>query len=54
MIVLEKMYYLNAGDIPGQVQDACLDIDSEFPLHYSSGIVCFDKKDYEGFYIDDT
>ena len=30
---------INAGDIPVELQDICLEQDDKFPLHYSNGIV---------------
>lgn len=37
--ILEKIFALDAGDIPRDLQDICLEIDDEFPLHYSNSIV---------------
>lgn len=51
---LEKIYYLDAGDIPNDVCDDCLELDDEFPLHYSSGIIYLQNNDEHytenGFY----
>lgn len=40
---LEQIFYIDAGDIPHELEDDCLDIDDEFPLHYSTGVVRIDK-----------
>ncbi len=37
--VLVKIWAIDAGDIPPELEDACLELDDEFPLHYSTGIV---------------
>ena len=36
---LEKIFYLDAIYIPSDFYDICMDIDDEFPLHYSNGVV---------------
>ena len=38
-VELKTIFALDALHIPGNMQDVCLDIDDEFPLHYSNGIV---------------
>lgn len=37
--ILKTIQAINAIDIPRKLEDYCLDIDDEFPLHYSNGIV---------------
>ncbi len=36
---VQKLQAIDAVDIPCELTDACMDIDDEFPLHYSNGIV---------------
>ena len=36
---LEQIFALHARHIPNGMDDDCLDIDDEFPLHYATGIV---------------
>jgi hypothetical protein len=36
---LEPIFAINAVHIPQSMNDECLDIDDEFPLHYATGIV---------------
>lgn len=36
---IQTIQAINAEDIPPELEDVCLDIDDEFPLHYSKGIV---------------
>ena len=38
-VKLEKIFAIRAEDIPNELYDACMEIDDEFPLHYSCGIV---------------
>lgn len=37
--MLKKIFALDAGKIPSELEDICLQIDDDFPLHYNSGIV---------------
>ena len=37
--VLQTIFAINASDIPYGMREACMNIDDEFPLHYSTGIV---------------
>ena len=37
--MLKKIYFIYARGIPNKFQDDCLDIDDEFPLHDSTGVV---------------
>ena len=37
--IIKHIQAIDAGDIPDELVDKCLDIDDEFPLHYSNGIV---------------
>lgn len=48
---LEQIFYICAGDIPHKFQDDCLDLDDEFPLHYSTGVVWIDKDDSKNPFV---
>ncbi len=37
--MIKTIQAIEAGDIPPELEDLCLDIDDEFPLHYVNGIV---------------
>jgi len=37
--LLKNVQTIYAGDIPNELQDVCLDINDEFPLHYATGLV---------------
>jgi len=45
--IIKNIQAINAVDIPYQLCDSCLDIDNEFPLHYSNGIVGIDKEEHK-------
>ncbi len=36
---LKKIFAIDACHIPHDMQDDCMDINDEFPLHYATGIV---------------
>lgn len=39
MTPISSIQAINASDIPDELVDVCLEINPEFPLHYSTGLV---------------
>ncbi len=46
MAIILNLQAINAGDIPRELRESCLQLDSEFPLHCSNGIVYIEDVDH--------
>lgn len=45
--MLKRIQFLDAVDIPEHLEDSCLELDCEFPLHCAGGIVWIEKENVE-------
>lgn len=43
---LKKIFFISADHIPHALSDACMDVDCEFPLHCSVGIVRINQEEH--------
>jgi hypothetical protein len=46
MSVLSKIYSINALDIPNKLQEACEEVDGEFPFHCDHKVITIDLDEH--------
>ena len=43
-MIIKTVQAINASDIPKDLEDACWDIDCEFPFHYDTKLICIEDE----------